>query len=102
MRGYIMAKEFARKFYQSKAWARTRLLYIDSVNGLCERCGSLGYILHHLIKLTPTNITDPAIAYGFNNLQYCCLDCHNFIHFNKNNAVVEGIAFDINGNIVYI
>lgn len=32
-----MAREFAKKFYNSKAWKKCREAYKKKVNGLCER-----------------------------------------------------------------
>jgi len=33
-----MAKEWAKKFYNSTAWKECRAAYIKSVQGLCETC----------------------------------------------------------------
>lgn len=72
-----MAKEFSKGFYNSKAWKECRAAYIKSVFGLCERCGKLGYIVHHKEKLTPQNINDPGVTLNWGKLEYVCLDCHN-------------------------
>lgn len=53
---------------------------------LCERCRMQGrrvpaQIVHHKEHLTPHNVEDPAIAYGFNNLEALCLACHNKEHY---------------------
>ena len=100
-----MAKDFAKKFYKSRAWSKTRDSYIASVNGLCEDCldkGKLtpGYILHHIVELTPQNITDPFIALGHDNLRYVCHDCHNKIHIGENKPLPDGLMFDINGDVI--
>ena len=68
-------KEFAKGFYNSRAWKKCRRAYIDSRimvdGGMCEICGErVGYIVHHKELLTPTNITDPSITLSFDNLQY--------------------------------
>lgn len=42
-----MAKEFAKAFYNSKAWKKCKASYIESVHGLCERCEKSGYIVHN-------------------------------------------------------
>lgn len=78
-------KEFARYFYSSKAWQRTRTAYAKSKRNLCEVCLSKGIvkpgeIVHHKIRLTPENINDPSITLDWNNLQLVCRDCHAAIH----------------------
>ena len=77
-----MAKEFAEKFYNSKAWKKCRAGYIAERRmvdgGLCEECKEqLGYIVHHKITLTASNINDPDISLNFNNLKYDCKRCHD-------------------------
>ena len=83
-----MAKDYAKRFYKSKAWRECRAGYISSVNGLCERClergrYTPGYIVHHIIYLTPDNINDPDITLNHNNLEYLCHECHNREHFQS-------------------
>ena len=77
-----MAKEWAKRFYKSKAWQQTRAAYISkrvSIDGgMCEVCGKhLGYIVHHITELTPRNISDAKISLGMDNLMYVCKDCHD-------------------------
>lgn len=81
-------KEFAKGFYKSKAWQRTRASYISSVFGLCEDCLRKGIykpgeIVHHIIPLTPDNISDASIALSWDNLRLVCRDCHGEEHRNK-------------------
>ena len=101
-----MAREFAKAFYKSKAWIQCRASYISYVHGLCERCNSSGkivpgLILHHKIKLTPSNINDPMIALNHEHLEYLCLECHNITHSNnKEHAIAEGLLFTTDGDIV--
>lgn len=81
----IMARAFARQFYSSKAWRDCREAYWKKAHGLCEEClkrGAYkpGEIVHHIIELTPDNITDPRIATGFDNLQLVCRECHAAKH----------------------
>ena len=75
-----MAKEWAKSFYNSKAWQECRESYITYVFGLCERCDNPGYILHHKIHLTPNNISDPIISLNHDNLEYVCKRCHDEEH----------------------
>lgn len=78
-------REFAERFYKSKAWQNNRDLYAKSVHGLCEDClakGELvpGQIVHHLVELTPENINDPAVTMAWTNLRLVCRDHHKQYH----------------------
>ena len=102
-----MAREFSKKLYNSKEWKKCRGSYIVSVNGLCERCLTRnrytpGYIVHHIIELTPANINDTNITLNHSNLAYHCLECHNAIHFGESEVIREGLCFDVDGNIIKI
>lgn len=84
-------KEYAKDFYTSDAWRKTRIAYIKKVNGLCERCMAAGEfvpgkIVHHRKHITPKNISDPRITLSFDNLELLCEDCHNKEHKRKNNC----------------
>ena len=81
----VMAKDFSRSFYDSPAWRRTRNAYIKQRRGLCEDCLARGIIkpaeiVHHIIELTPDNITDPHVALSFDNLRCVCRECHAVEH----------------------
>lgn len=100
-----MAREFARKFYNSKAWKKCREAYKQSVNGLCERCLKAGkYVpgdeVHHKIYLTPENIDDPYITLSFENLELLCSSCHSIEHNEKYSPLREGFGFDENGDLI--
>lgn len=74
-------KEYAKAFYKSKAWQRTRDAYAASVGWLCEDCLSAGVykageIVHHKRELTPDNIGDPSVTLAWDNLKLVCRDCH--------------------------
>lgn len=98
MRGVgAMAKDFAKAFYLSKPWQRTRYAYYKYKCGLCERCGAAGDIVHHKKYLTPRNIHDPRITLDFANLELLCQDCHNKEHSSK---YKKRYSFDANGNII--
>jgi len=78
-------KDYAKRFYGSNDWHSCRDSFIaERLNidgGLCQRChDSLGYIVHHKIELTPSNITDANISLNHSNLEYVCHECHNKIH----------------------
>ena len=93
-RGFFMRLIFMRSidpaFYKSQAWKNTQRDYMKLANGICERCKAKGiikpaYFVHHKTHLTADNVKIAAIAYGFNNLEALCFDCHNAEHFNNNN-----------------
>lgn len=97
-----MAREFARKFYDSPTWRKCRKGYISkrqSIDGgMCEMCkAELGYIVDHKEELTPDNINDPYITLHYRNFQYLCLACHNTKHFGKPEE--KRYVFDSNGMI---
>ena len=100
-----MAKEFAKSFYNGRKWLKCREAYIahrESVDGgMCESCGEEpGYIVHHIIELTPENINDPDISLSFDNLKYDCHICHQKENTKEE---VEGLVqyyFDENGEVV--
>lgn len=90
-------KEFAKKFYKSKAWQRTRKAYSASVGGLCEQClkrgvYNAGEIVHHKQELTANNITDPSISLCWNNLELLCRDCHGKAHGSAKRYKVDEIG----------
>jgi 5-methylcytosine-specific restriction endonuclease McrA len=94
-----MAKEFAKSFYNSAAWKKTSKAYASSKFYICEKCGHQGYIVHHIIYLTPQNINNPEISLSFKNLMYLCLECHNRIHAKKDDRVM---TFDAEGNLINV
>lgn len=74
-------REFAKGFYNTALWQKTREQYMKYKGGLCERCLALGIIrageiVHHKHYLTPENITNPDIALSFANLELLCRQCH--------------------------
>ena len=38
---------------------------------------SKGYIVHHLVTLTPENIGNPAVSLNHSLLAYVCKECHD-------------------------
>lgn len=103
-----MAKEFAKKFYKSKAWKQCRESYIalrvSLDGGMCERCKKeLGYIVHHKEELTPLNINNPDVTLNHTKLEYVCKKCHDNEHDfgrGKKTFVREGLKFDDNGQLI--
>ena len=92
-------RDFAKDFYLSPAWRRTRAYILKRDFGLCVRCGRPGEIVHHKIHLTPQNIGDPDIALGADNLETLCRECHAIEHQGEA-PTAEGLCFDAEGNLV--
>lgn len=72
-------------FYKSHKWQDVRNTYFKKAKGLCEVCLSKGLIkqgeiVHHIIEMNSENIKNEKLAYGFDNLQLVCRDCHKEIH----------------------
>lgn len=104
-----MAKEYAKSFYNSKNWKKTRAAYFKLMRGQCERCKkeyeegkrsladiNPGYIVHHKEHITPENLSDPSIALSFDNLELLCEYHHN----NEHKAKPKRYKFDSNGNVI--
>lgn len=84
-------------FYKSDTWKLAREIKIRSVNGRCERCGSIGKEVHHIVRLNQDNVMDVSVSINPENLILLCKDCHNKEHrrFSKE------MMFDAEGNIIY-
>ena len=78
-------QDWAKPFYKSSAWLKTREAYAASVGWLCEDCLAKGLIVpgkvvHHRTPLTPQNISDPTVTLDWRNLKLVCQDCHAWEH----------------------
>ena len=84
------------RFYKSIPWQVAREIKIREANGKCERCGALGEEVHHKIRLTVLNVTNPEISLNQENLELLCKKCHNAEHkrFSKSQQ------FDQDGNLI--
>lgn len=76
-------KDYAKSFYLSQSWRACRDAYFRKQNGVCERCGNAGDIVHHKCYINPDNINNPKITLNFDNLELLCQDCHNKEHMSK-------------------
>lgn len=115
-----MAREFSKHIYASATWKHRiadrsnpssywhypRRLADGRIvpDGMCERCFEQGYlvpaeIIHHKVWLTPENVGDPAVTYGYDNLQRVCRDCHARIH--AGDSMPRRYSFDEDGNLVW-
>ena len=73
-------KEVAN-FYNSPEWKRARKAYKLYRLNICERCGDIGYYVHHKIYITPKNVHNSNVTLNFDNLELLCKNCHNKEHF---------------------
>lgn len=95
-----MAKDYAKKFYASRAWIRTQAGFMESKNYICERCGDVACIVHHKKHINPRNINDPEITLSWNNLEALCQSCHNKEHLGKGGACKSGLQFNEQGELI--
>lgn len=101
-----MAKDFSRAFYASADWERARDAALTRDAHLCQHCLQQGEItpaimVHHIIELTPANISDPSIATDPSNLVSLCDRCHKKVHgWIRQGATRQGLAFDSDGNLI--
>ena len=103
-----MAQEWAKPFYNSKAWKSCRKAYIQKRilidGGMCEVCHKEPiYIVHHKVNLTPANINDPDIALNHCLMEGNCKKCHDLQegHFiDSKNISKLNCLFDDFGNPV--
>lgn len=88
------------RFYKSDKWHLARAIVITRANGKCERCGSVGNEVHHIIRLTIDNVDDISVSINPKNLILLCKDCHNKEHhrFGKRTKY----SFDSDGNMIKI
>lgn len=104
-----MARDFAKSLYNSKEWRAIREFIFKKYHGLCAECGRPGEEVHHIEWLKPTNINNPEITLGEDNLILLCKDCHFNIHrktnpltknFKKKQKLTsDGTYFDEEGNL---
>ena len=92
-------KDYAKDFYNSKAWRDTQAAYMASKHYICERCGDTARIVHHKTYITPENINNPNITLSWSNLEALCQDCHNKEHSSAG-VCAEGLTFDSRGNLI--
>lgn len=95
-----MAKEWAKKFYQSNSWINTRDYIMSKHFYVCQKCHERpAEIVHHIIWLTPSNINDPNITLSEKNLIPVCRECHSLIHEGVS-STNEEVMFNANGELV--
>jgi len=97
-----MAREFSKSFYNSSRWQKTRAAFL-SAHPYCRRHELAGIIVpaehvHHIVELTPDNVSDPDVSLNWNNLEALCHDCHTREH-TASPQVDDGLYFDADGNL---
>lgn len=96
-----MARNFSKKFYNSKNWKKTRLNYTAYRFGICERCGAPNSRqVHHKEYLTPLNINNPDVTLNYDNLELLCDDCHAKEHHEKHSPTEWGLYFNDKGDLI--
>ena len=105
-REIIMARDFAKAFYNSKEWAAVREAVLMRDRYLCVHCGKPAEEVHHKKHLTPGNIGDVNITLSMDNLESLCKACHFEEHrgeHGKGRETKENFSeyvFDENGMLV--
>ncbi|GHU77164.1 hypothetical protein AGMMS49992_24270 [Clostridia bacterium] len=96
-----MAHPIVDKVYKTKRWQGCRAAYYATQHGICERCGEPGEIVHHIEELTPDNISNASIVYGFDNLQLLCWSCHERTKGKAGGGIPirEDISFNDDGSV---
>lgn len=97
-----MAKEWAKRFYNSSAWKHTRELALKRDRYRCQSsgCRRTASEVHHIKELNENNVNDINISLNLNNLTSLCSDCHKHITKqmkSKDFGILEEIIFDENG-----
>ena len=87
-----------RRFYRSDSWKIARAIKIASAAGICEMCGKPGKEVHHIVHLTPENVTYPNVSLNQDNLMLLCTECHNKVHGRF--KTTSNYEFDSDGNMV--
>ncbi len=99
-----MAKSFSKRFYASKAWNDLARLIREKKHFICDKCGKPGATqVHHIIELTPDNISNPSISLNPRNLMLLCSDCHNKAHHRfEQSAGSRAYTYDSTGHVVRV
>lgn len=94
------ARNFARKFYSSKAWEKKSKAYRKE-HPLCERCLKRGLFtpstcVHHKEHITKDNYHDPRVLFNDENLEALCDLCHakehsegSFFEFSEDGTLID-------------
>ncbi|WP_329757492.1 HNH endonuclease [Acidaminococcus intestini] len=99
-----MARDFSKRFYDSKSWKDLARLSREKKHFICDKCGRPGATqVHHIIELTPDNINNPSISLNPRNLMLLCNDCHNRMHHRfEQGASSRTYSYDSEGHVVAV
>lgn len=97
-----MAKSYVISFYASKQWKDTRRIVLRRDLYTCRDCYGRALEVHHVIELTPSNISDASIALNPDNLVSLCHNCHTKITKGDTGDTRDGYIFDDEGNVIQI
>lgn len=98
-----MARDFAKKFYDSRVWQNTRDSVYAEQHGVCQQCNGnrgAGEIVHHIIWLNRNNIQDINITLNKDNLMLVCRVCHGLLHGVSNTK--QGLMFNEQGELIEV
>lgn len=96
-----MAKQWAKSFYNSKAWKSVRAVVLHRDMFTCQLCDGRATEVHHIIELDADNINDKHISLNPENLRSLCGSCHKAITKSANECD-ENFFFDEDGQLVPI
>ena len=93
-KGCGIVQEWAKFFYNSQQWHHMRDYCIKRDRYLCQDCLRKGLTtaaeeVHHIIPLTPENITDPSVTLNEENLVSLCRECHRARHGKEKRYSVD-------------
>lgn len=105
--GNTMARDFAKALYNSKEWEVVRQTALMRDNYLCTKCGRPAEEVHHIVRLSPKNITDTNVTLNLDNLISLCKDCHFEEHRGEHakgraSKEQQEYMFDENGFLVKV
>jgi len=95
-----MARDWAKQFYNSKAWRDTRKQILRRDLYTCAYCYGRAEEVHHIQELAPDNINDANIALNPDNLVALCHSCHDKITKGFTGDIQEEYVFDDEGQVV--
>lgn len=96
-----MAKEWAKRFYNSRAWQTVRRQALQRDCYTCAYCDARAEEVHHTVELTQYNIHDDSITLNPDLLISLCHDCHTKITKGEGD-IRGGYMFDEDGQAVKV
>lgn len=91
-------------FYHTSEWKKLRQAVLDRDGGMCVVCGQRASVVHHVVPVDDSNITDPYVVWSMDNLVSVCPLCHGAIHAKLSgaSATADGWIFDDEGNLIFV